>query len=68
MIDEYIKEQRTERASTTKLYSTQIDAIIDALNVQIQEVVESKNIKDEEDLDTAKIGQRVKHKSMSDEK
>ena len=57
MMDEYMKEQRTERENTKSLYNHAVDGIIEQLNIQIAEVLESPNISVEEDLDTAKIGQ-----------
>jgi dynein heavy chain len=63
-IDDYLKEQRAERESVKNHYSDRVEEITKKLEVLVQQVNESRSLREEEDLEHTKMGQQAKNKSM----
>jgi hypothetical protein len=63
---EFVQEQKSKRDGEVKThYSTKVDHIITkSLDSLVNNVSESRTLKEEEDLEHAKMGQAAKHKSM----
>lgn len=59
-----MKEQRSERESAKNLYNDRVEDIIKKLETLVQQVNESRSLREEEDLEHTKMGQQAKNKSM----
>lgn len=65
-MSEFVSEQKQKRDNEVKAhYSQKVDHIITkSLDSLVNNVSESRTLKEEEDLEHAKMGQAAKHKSM----
>jgi hypothetical protein len=64
-LNEFITEQKTARDTVKNHYNDKVDEIITKkLDSLVKNVTESQVLKDDEDMDHAKMGQAAKHKSM----
>jgi hypothetical protein len=64
-MDEFNNEQQKHRQETKTHYNDKVEDIIHKKLVKlIENISESKNISDQDDLESTKIGQAAKNKSM----
>lgn len=66
--EDFIPDQKKGREDAKNHYENKITEITNRLIELTNEVTESKNIRDEEDFENSKIGQKVKHKAMTVQK
>jgi len=66
--EDFIPDQKKGRDDAKTHYENKITEITNKLIDLTNEVSESKNIRDEEEFENSKIGQKVKHKAMTVEK
>jgi dynein heavy chain len=65
LVREFIEGQKTHRDTVKEHYNTKVDEIISKrLASLVAAVADSRTLKEEEDLEHAKMGQAAKHKSM----
>lgn len=64
-LTDFVGEQKSSRESVKQHYNEKVDDIISKkLAVLVTKVADSRTLKEEEDLENAKMGQAAKHKSM----
>ena len=63
-LDEFVKDQKGERETVKQHYNDKVDEIIKKIEGLVQIVSESRNQREEEDLEHTKMGQQTKNKSM----
>lgn len=56
-IDEFVREQKNERENVKQHYNDKVDEIIKKLEVLVQQVGESRTLREEEDMEHTKMGQ-----------
>ena len=65
LVRDFIETQKGERESVKEHYNARVEEIISVrLATLVTKVSESRTLKEEEDLEHAKMGQAAKHKSM----
>ena len=63
-LDDFSKDQKSDREQVKLTYNEQVEGVIKKIDSLITGVTESKNLREEEEFEHAKTGQKVKHKSM----
>lgn len=65
MLTDFLDSQKDAREKVKEHYNAKVDEIISKrLSPLVKAVSESRTLKEEEDLEHAKMGQAAKHKSM----
>lgn len=63
-LTDFVNDQKQGRDLQKTHYNERVDDITKKLSVLVEEVSNSRTLKEEEDLEHAKMGQAAKHKSM----
>ena len=63
-LDDFVREQKSDRENVKQHYNDKVDEIIKKLETMVQVVSESRTLREEEDMEHTKMGQQTKNKSM----
>lgn len=63
-IEDFFREQKNDREVVKQHYNDKVEEIMKKLDGLISQVGESRTLREEEDLEHAKMGQQTKNKSM----
>jgi len=63
-LDDFVRDQKNERENVKQHYNDKVDEIIKKVENLVQDVSDSRTLREEEDLEHTKMGQQTKNKSM----
>ena len=63
-LDNFVSDQSSEREAAKQHYEKKVIEMVARLKETVKDVTDSLNLKEEEDLEKLKLGQKVKQKSM----
>ena len=63
-LEDFFREQKNEREMVKQHYNDKVEEIIKKVDSLVTVIGESRTLREEEDLEHAKMGQQTKNKSM----